>query len=260
MLEERIIESPNVDITVGIDSECLFSYPTLGLADTHVLFENRQDGCVLNFLEAMSGRLALPSGIHALSDLKNSTHRVRFGVYRVALPEDSRGKIVIGDITFLFMFVNPEQSSASESASRVAETTTSGGATQPGYIFVSYARADAATISSPLQSVAADGRQIWYDNEIPGGAEWLALIESKIHHCHCMLVFLSNQSVNSKWVVREVQLADLEDKPILGVRIEKVELARGFRLLLAHTQIVDLWDDEFSSKLSRSLAYLTRNG
>jgi len=61
----------------------------------------------LNFLDGMTGRIALPTGISDLNMLKGQAKRNAQGAYQVRLTEDSRGKVVIGDTTFLFQFVAP---------------------------------------------------------------------------------------------------------------------------------------------------------
>jgi hypothetical protein len=60
----------------------------------------------LNFLDGMTGRVALASGITDLNALKGQAKKVN-NVYQVKLTEEARGKVVIGDTTFLFQFVAP---------------------------------------------------------------------------------------------------------------------------------------------------------
>ena len=71
------------------------------------LFELVGDEYCLNFLDAMSGRVALPTGIADLSVLRGQAKRTQQGVYQLKLTDDSRGKLVLGDVTFLFQFVAP---------------------------------------------------------------------------------------------------------------------------------------------------------
>src|SRR5690606_20932036 len=53
------------------------------------------------------GRVALPTGISDLTVLKGEARRTPQGAYQVRLTEDSRGKVVVGGITFVFQFVAP---------------------------------------------------------------------------------------------------------------------------------------------------------
>src|SRR5207302_2192264 len=60
------------------------------------------------FTSAMRGRLALASGIEELSSLRERASRMRVGsleCFRLALGDDARGRIVVGDRTFLFQLV-----------------------------------------------------------------------------------------------------------------------------------------------------------
>jgi len=71
------------------------------------LFELVGNDYCLNFLDGMTGRVALPTGISDLSMLKGQARRTQQGAYQIRLTEDSRGKVVVGETTFLFQFVAP---------------------------------------------------------------------------------------------------------------------------------------------------------
>jgi hypothetical protein len=110
----------------------------------------------------------------------------------------------------------------------------------PGrYLFVSYKRADAARIAPILGVVRALGYQIWYDDGIPGGSEWDAVIEERLKNADGVLMFLSREAVLSKYVRREVKFADMIAKPILTVRLENAQLSHGLQMLLTNYQMID---------------------
>jgi hypothetical protein len=104
--EERIIKQ-RVHVTVGPNEKNLFVVSSGNLPPTFRLFELVGNDYHLNFLDGMSGRLALPTGISDLNVLRGQARRTPQGAYQVRLTEDSRGKVVIGDVTFLFQFVAP---------------------------------------------------------------------------------------------------------------------------------------------------------
>lgn len=106
VLEERVIKQRS-DVTVGPSEKSMFVLAHRGLPSSFKLFELVQGEYVLNFLEEMGGRVALPTGISDLQMLKGQARRGSDGSYQLRLTEDSRGKIVIGDTTFLFQFVAP---------------------------------------------------------------------------------------------------------------------------------------------------------
>ncbi len=106
VMEERIIRD-RTDVTVGPSERSMFVLSSDHIRSSHKLFELAGDGYVLNFLEGMSGRVALPTGVSDLEVLKGQSRRGPGGAYQVRLTEDSRGKVLVGDTTFLFQFVAP---------------------------------------------------------------------------------------------------------------------------------------------------------
>jgi hypothetical protein len=106
VMEERIIKQ-RVHVTVGPNEKNLFVVGGETLPASFRLFELVGNDYHLNFLDGMSGRIALPTGISDLNVLRGQAKRTPQGAYQVRLTEDSRGKVVVGDITFLFQFVAP---------------------------------------------------------------------------------------------------------------------------------------------------------
>jgi hypothetical protein len=106
VMEERIIKQ-RVHVTVGPNEKNLFVVGGESLPASFRLFELVGNDYHLNFLDGMSGRIALPTGISDLNVLRGQAKRTPQGAYQVRLTEDSRGKVVVGDITFLFQFVAP---------------------------------------------------------------------------------------------------------------------------------------------------------
>lgn len=104
--EERIIKQ-RTHVSVGASEKNMFVVSTQNLPATFRLFELIGNDYHLNFLDGMTGRIALPTGISDLNMLKGQAKRNAQGAYQVRLTEDSRGKVVIGDTTFLFQFVAP---------------------------------------------------------------------------------------------------------------------------------------------------------
>lgn len=104
--EERIIKL-RTHVTVGPSEKNMFVIATSSVPATFRVFELVGNDYHLNFLDGMTGRIALPTGISDLSVLKGQARRTSQGAYQIRLTEDSRGKVVIGDTTFLFQFVAP---------------------------------------------------------------------------------------------------------------------------------------------------------
>jgi hypothetical protein len=106
VVEERIIKQ-RTHVTVGPSEKSMFVISSRSVPPNFRLFELVGNDYSLNFLDTMTGRIALPTGISDLGVLKGQARRTPQGAYQVRLTDDSRGKVVIGDVTFLFQFVAP---------------------------------------------------------------------------------------------------------------------------------------------------------
>ncbi len=110
VVEERVVKQRS-HVTIGPNEKCMFVLSAAGLPSIHKLFElvgtHNKGEYVLNYLDGMSGRVALQTGIADLETLKSQAKRGAGNAYQVRLTEDSRGKVVVGDTTLLFQFVAP---------------------------------------------------------------------------------------------------------------------------------------------------------
>lgn len=106
VVEERLLTARK-DVSVGPNERSDFVLSSRSLRKGFILFQRIDDGYALNFLESMTGRVALPTGVSELEMLRGQARRLDGGLYQVRLSEDSRGKVVLGDTTFLFQFVAP---------------------------------------------------------------------------------------------------------------------------------------------------------
>ena len=83
------------------------------------------------------------------------------------------------------------------------------------------------------------------------------MIEEKVSHCKILLVFLSEAAVDSKWVRREIKFADSENRPILGIRLDKnVELKHGLKVVMNQYQMIDASNMDFSDELRKAIEYV----
>src|SRR5450755_583657 len=105
VIEERIIKQ-RTHVTIGQSEKAMFVVPTPNVPAQFKLFELIGNDYYLNFLDGMTGRVALQTGISDLGALRGQARRVG-PAYQVRLTEDARGKVVLGETTFLFQFVAP---------------------------------------------------------------------------------------------------------------------------------------------------------
>jgi hypothetical protein len=104
ILEERIVKL-RTSVTVGPSEKSMFVIQA-NVPPQFKLFELIGTDYYLNLLDGMTGRVALASGITDLVALKGQAKRVG-PAYQIRLTDEARGKVVMGETTFLFQFVAP---------------------------------------------------------------------------------------------------------------------------------------------------------
>lgn len=106
IVEERLIRRRE-DVTVGQGSKNTFILPVAQVPKTFPLFQIRGDNTYLVFDGSMEGRVSIGGDVMDLSGLARSQEVKKQGDrYVVELDEQARGKIVIGEFTILFQFVD----------------------------------------------------------------------------------------------------------------------------------------------------------
>ncbi len=109
VIDERLIKQ-RISVTIGPSEKAMFVVPTRRVPPNFRLFELIGTDYYLNYIDGMTGRVALKTGISDLATLKAQAKTVSAGgvtFNRVRLTEDSRGKVEIGETKFLFQFVVP---------------------------------------------------------------------------------------------------------------------------------------------------------
>ena len=108
-----------------------------------------------------------------------------------------------------------------------------------GHIFVSYSRSDRARVLDAVHEIESWGFNVWFDGNISGGERWNASIQDKVQSCYLLLVFLSAQSVKSKWVQLEVMYAFQQSKDILPVKLDTLPSGHALEMVLLTRQMLD---------------------
>ena len=106
------------------------------------------------------------------------------------------------------------------------------------FIFVSYAHSDNEIIYPLINQLAKYGYRIWFDEGIKVGDEWIEFIASKVFICEQAILFVSNNSINSPNVRKEINFALSENKKIITVFIEDVIMSHGMRMQLDNIQSI----------------------
>jgi TIR domain len=81
-------------------------------------------------------------------------------------------------------------------------------AVEKPFIFVSYLRKDWNVVDLEVKRLDRAGYRLWYDRwDIPTGRKWLDEINNAIRDCSCILIFLSERTAKSDYVVYEIDQA-----------------------------------------------------
>jgi len=121
------------------------------------------------------------------------------------------------------------------------------------YVFISYAHKDFDEVGRLVASLEHVACNIWFDNGIEKGAQWSEDIALHLLNAECVLWFVSKASIESKYVMGEINFAISRDKRIIPVYIEDVQMPLGVELLLGQIQAVYLSGIEKYAEKRKSL-------
>jgi adenylate cyclase len=109
--------------------------------------------------------------------------------------------------------------------------------------FLSYASADAEIAKEVCAYVEAKGLRIWMaPRDVPAGAQYADALVRAINASGCLLLILSEHSVDSAHVSKEVERASSKRKPIVAIRIDAAQLTPAFEYFLSESQWVEAGD------------------
>ena len=123
-----------------------------------------------------------------------------------------------------------------------------------GYFFISYAHADLAQLLPVLRALSQAGHPLWFDKGLEGASEWDSSLALKLRHSRAVVLFISPQSMASKWVLREVQYADNIGKPVFAVRIGDAALPEALAIRLPSSQVVEGSPSQILAQFQRVFA------
>ena len=122
-------------------------------------------------------------------------------------------------------------------------------------IFISYSRQDEKQAMHLLGLLRHEGHTVWIDQEaIPGASIWSDEIVQNIKACDIFICLLSESSVASPNVGKEIGLAAEHGKTILPVEIGVVDLPGRLEYALARIPQTDYHNDEEIRHVIRKLS------
>jgi len=111
-------------------------------------------------------------------------------------------------------------------------------------VFISYSSAEYEHASKYRQAFTEKGIHCWMAPEsIPVGSNYAIEIPKAIQDAQVFVLILSENSQNSKWVRKEIDLAVNLNKAIFPVRISNGQLISPFSFYLADVQMIQATDD-----------------
>jgi formylglycine-generating enzyme required for sulfatase activity len=123
-------------------------------------------------------------------------------------------------------------------------------------VFLSYAHADAEFANRLIADLREAGHACWIDiSELKGGDEWIMAIAEGITNSYVMVVVVTRQALESRWVQDEILWARKKNKPIIPVMLEDAFGETRF-FPLASYQAVAFFDQPYAAvfpKLFQSL-------
>lgn len=108
------------------------------------------------------------------------------------------------------------------------------------YIFISYSHKNQELVEYVIADLQKNGFRVWFDKGIEAGSEWPEYIASHLSDCECVFSFISEDFVKSHNCRRELNFAQDQEKPMLNIYIDNVELTDGMRMQLGLNQALYL--------------------
>lgn len=109
-------------------------------------------------------------------------------------------------------------------------------------VFLSYAEEDRALADQVVQLLEDRGQSCWVAHrDIPAGTRsWAGPIVAAIANSRLVVVLVTDHSVSSKQILREVTVADDENIPLIPVCIDNVPLSQDLKYFFASAQRLEL--------------------
>lgn len=106
-------------------------------------------------------------------------------------------------------------------------------------IFISYSHKDSKEVKKIAEIILeTTGKKVWYDTSLRGGEHYFSKIANQIAACSYFVFVVSDNSVHSDWCKRELEFAANENKRIIAVWLENIDIDPQIRLIISSTHYV----------------------
>jgi len=128
-------------------------------------------------------------------------------------------------------------------------------------VFVSYARTDRERVMELVERMRSAGIGVWVDEGgIHGASLWGQEIVDAIDASKVMILMISDSSITSDNVVKELSIASEDKKPILPVYLHGSEIPKSMRYQLAGIQHIEFFEGQEDEAFQSMLVSLSRLG
>lgn len=128
-------------------------------------------------------------------------------------------------------------------------------------VFISYSREDKEVVLALADELRSSGVSLWIDQgSIDGATMWGEEIVNALENAKVLLLMVSERSVNSHNVVKEVVLASERKEHILPVHLEPTQIPAGLKYPLAGIQHIEYFHGDKKDNLRTIIRSLERIG
>lgn len=106
------------------------------------------------------------------------------------------------------------------------------------YIYISFSRKDHPQVQALIDTLKAMGFRIMYDDGSEAGTQWSSRLEAQLQSSNCVVVFLTENSLNAPSVMQELSFALSQGKQIVAVCLENVPLTPGLQMQLSKFTVI----------------------
>jgi hypothetical protein len=106
-------------------------------------------------------------------------------------------------------------------------------------IYISYRSVDAATIRPVVLALQNFGYSTWFDERDIKGSDWRREIQTAIEQCQVMVAQVSQNTVPSSWAYEDLAYADIWEKPIVPLALDRTFHGSDAPYPLNHREILD---------------------
>src|SRR5271170_6753318 len=130
----------------------------------------------------------------------------------------------------------------------------------PAHVFISYASPDSAAASALVEDLERHGIACWIaPRDVDAGALYADAIVRAISRARAFVLLLSEGSIDSSHVGKEVERASAKSRPIIALRIDTAPLTPALEYFLSESQWIEVADgglEAVSDPLSRAVRSL----